>query len=266
MTRIGTKFAELKKNSEGALVCFINSGDPDLKTTEDLALAIEDAGADILELGVPFSDPLMDGPVIQMSSQRALKNGVSLIKILESVAKIRERSQMPIVLMSCTNPIYQFGMKKFAKSAVSAGVDGIILTDMPPEESIEWKPAASENNLDTIFLVAPTSTDERLQLVAKESSGFIYCVSRAGITGVQKDIPEDIAGLPSKLKSLTQTPAAVGFGISTPEHVQRICSFADGAVVGSAIVNIISEKAGSPDLILTVKKYVSELKAATRNG
>lgn len=264
MSRIGNRFAELRARGEGALVCFINSGDPDLATTESLVFALEDAGADIIELGVPFSDPLMDGPTIQASSQRALQRGASPPLILEVVASVRKRSLIPIVLMTCANPVYHYGTARFAQDAAKAGVDGAIVTDMPPEEANEWKSEAESAGLDTIFLLAPTSTDSRIERVAGMSSGFVYCVSRAGVTGAQEDAPEEIAQLLTKIRLVTDTPTAVGFGISKPEHVRRVCSIADGAVVGSAIVSLINEKAGSPDLLGSVKAFVSELKGATR--
>ena len=264
MSRISEKFAELRAKGEGALVCFINSGDPDLATTESLVLALEDAGADIIELGIPFSDPLMDGPTIQASSQRALQRGTSPPLILEAVASVRQRSGIPIVLMTCANPVYHYGTALFAQDAAKAGVDGVIVTDLPPEEADEWKADAESAELDTIFLLAPTSTDSRIERVAAMSSGFIYCVSRAGVTGAQADVPEEIAQLLTKIRSVTDTATAVGFGISKPEHVRRVCAIADGAVVGSAIVSLINEKAGSPDLLGSVKAFVSELKGATR--
>ena len=264
MSRVGERFADLRAKGEGALVCFINSGDPDLETTGSLVFALEDAGADIVELGVPFSDPLMDGPVIQLSSQRALLGGTSPGQILELTAAVRRRSQIPLVLMTCANPVYQYGGERFARDAAAAGVDGVIVTDLPPEEARDWKSAAAAFDLDTIFLLAPTSTDARIERVAEMCSGFIYCVSRAGVTGVRRDAPEEIAELLSKIKSVTNTPTAVGFGISSPEHVRRVCRMADGAVVGSAIVSMANEKAGCPDLLESVGRYVCDLKAATR--
>jgi tryptophan synthase alpha chain len=206
----------------------------------------------------------MDGPTIQASSQRALERGTSPPQILELVASVRKRSGIPIVLMTCTNPVFHYGTSPFAQDAAKAGVDGVIVTDLPPEEASQWKADAESANLDTIFLLAPTSTDSRIERVAAMSSGFVYCVSRAGVTGAQADVPEEIADLLRKVRLATGTPTAVGFGISKPEHVRQVCAMADGAVVGSAIVGLAHEKAGTPDLLSSVKSFVSELKAATR--
>lgn len=264
MSRIGKRFADLRARGECALVCFINSGDPDLATTESLVYALEEAGADIVELGVPFSDPLMDGPVIQASSQRALDAGTNAPEILASIASIRERSQIPIVLMTCTNPVYRYGNAEFARDAAAAGVDGVIVTDLPPDEAGDWKTAADAAGLDTVFLLAPTSTDERIRRVSEMCSGFVYCVSRAGITGARQDVPEEIRELVRKVKDATHVPAAVGFGISRPDHVRKVCAFADGAIVGSAIVSLINEEHDSPELLRAVRDFVCDLKRGTR--
>ncbi|MFQ3548212.1 MAG: tryptophan synthase subunit alpha [Armatimonadota bacterium] len=265
MKRIIDKFAELASRNEKALICFLTGGDPDFELSEGLVQKVAEAGADIIEIGVPFSDPLADGPSIQASTFRALSNGASVSKVLASVKKIRETCDVPIVLMSYFNPVRAYGVESFAKDAKNAGADGVIMTDLPPEEAYEWKKAADENNLATIFLIAPTSTEERLNLGAKMASGFIYCVSRTGVTGARQDVPTELKDLVDLIKSKTKTPVVIGFGISKPEHVKQVSSFADGAVVGSALVNIVSNNLENREkLIDEAVKYVSALKAATK--
>ena len=264
MNRIDKRFAELRSRGKKALVCFLTSGDPDFETTEKLVSAIAEAGADIVELGVPFSDPLADGPSIQSSSFRALQAGASVKGVLDNVASIRKNCDVPIVLMTYFNPVHRYGLKEFARDASQAGADGVILTDLPPEEAGEWKLAADVHKIATIFLLAPTSTKERIASGAKMTSGFIYCVSRTGVTGARSEIPAEITEMVSKIKATSDLPVVVGFGISTPEHVRQVTRFADGAVVGSALVNIVADCAGSGDPVAKAGEFVRTLKIGTR--
>ena len=264
MSRIGRRFEELRAKSEKALVCFLTTGDPDLATTKALALELERAGIDALELGVPFSDPLADGPSIQASSFRALKNGVNVSKVLELVADIRRTSQLPIVLMTYLNPAQAYGLERFANDAGKAGVDGVIMTDMPPEEAGEWRDLAARNGIDTIFLLAPTSPPARISSVAEAASGFIYCVSRTGVTGAQKEVPLELQTMIPAIRAVTDKPAVVGFGVSKPEHVRQVCEVADGAVVGSALVDMIAQGIGDGKMVSAVGDFARALKAATR--
>jgi tryptophan synthase alpha chain len=256
-------FENLRSNGKKALVCFITSGDPDFETTAKLVKAIADAGADIVELGIPFSDPLADGPSIQASSFRALQAGATVKGVLDNIRSIRRNTDVPIVLMTYYNPVHKYGVKEFAQDAADAGVDGVIMTDLPPEESGEWKPAADAAGLATIQLIAPTSTKDRIRLGTKVASGFIYCVSRTGVTGVRDDLPTELKDLVTTIKEFSDLPVVVGFGISKPEHVRQVTSFADGVVVGSALVNIVANHAGSGDLLLERSaEFVRSLKEA----
>jgi len=259
MSRITKTFEAL--NGRGALVAYITAGDPSLEATETLVPAIAEAGADIIELGLPFSDPLLDGPSIQLSAHRALENGTTPGKVFAAVKRLRDSGvEAPIVLMTCTNLVARPGFARFAEQCRENGVDGVIVTDLPPEESAEWKQAADANGVDTIFLLAPTSTDERIRAVAELATGFIYCVSRAGVTGVQQDIPPELHELLSKIRARTETPVCVGFGISNAEHVRTVWQWADGAVVGSAIVNAVAENSDGPDMVQHAAAFVRGLK------
>lgn len=256
MSRISQKFDSLK--GSGALIAFIAAGDPDLQTTEKIVLEIEKNGVDIVELGIPFSDPVADGPINQEAYLRALHNGVDVTKILETVRSIRKVSQIPIVLMTYLNPIYQRDLSHFAKEASDAGVDGVLITDLPPEESTEWKKAADEVGLDTIFLVAPTSTDERMDLAGKYGSGFIYCVSRTGVTGKHTNVGQPVQKLAERVRKHTNLPIAIGFGIASHEDVRHVFQYADGAIVGSAIVRKIADN--PKNLLHEVGSFVHNLK------
>ena len=265
MNRIDRCFDELSKRNGKALVCFLTCGDPDFATTVDLVKAIAKAGADIVELGVPFSDPLADGPSIQASSFRALQAGATVRKVIDCVADIRRPStgsgcDVPLVLMTYYNPVHKYGLERFARDAASAGADGVIATDLPPEESGAWKPAADAAGLATIQLVAPTSTKERIKQAANMASGFIYCVSRTGVTGARDDVPVELKELVSTIKSISDLPVVVGFGISRSEHVRKVTEFADGAVVGSALVNVVAEFSASADLLRRAGEFVESLK------
>ena len=239
----------------------MTAGDPDLATTEELVVSIAGAGADIVELGVPFSDPLADGPVIQASSFRALEVGATVRKVLDSVSAIRRRSDVPIVLMTYFNPVQKYGLDRFANDAAAAGADGVIVTDLPPEEAGDWKRAADAAKLDTVFLLAPTSTKERIEAAANMASGFIYCVSRTGVTGVRAEVPPEVVDLVARIKSASPLPVAVGFGISKPEHVRQVGQFADGVVVGSALVNVVAENAGTDAAVEKAAEFVRSLKS-----
>src|ERR1700693_4515232 len=217
--RIANHFADLRASGEMGIVAYITAGDPSLDATLEFVLALEEAGADVIELGVPFSDPLADGPTIQRASERALKSGASLPKILELVRRIRKSSQIPLALFSYYNPILQMGLEAFAAAASQAGVDGVLATDLSPEESVEYRRILATHHLDTIFLCAPTSTDERLASIAECSSGFVYLVSRTGVTGAKDTLPDDLPALLRRLRNFTKLPIAVGFGISLPGHV-----------------------------------------------
>jgi tryptophan synthase alpha chain len=242
MSRITNTFHNL--HGRGALIAYITAGDPSLDETERLVPRIAAAGADIIELGLPFSDPLLDGTAIQASAQRALEAGTSPDGVFNSVARLRASGlQTPIVLMTCTNLVMRPGFGNFARKCRESGVNGVIVTDLPPEEASEWKVAADAEGVDTIFLLAPTSTDERIEAAAGMATGFIYCVSRAGVTGVQQSVAPELHALITKIRTHTQTPIAVGFGISTAEHVKTVWQWADAAVVGSAIVNAIASGA-----------------------
>ncbi|MCL5104278.1 MAG: tryptophan synthase subunit alpha [Armatimonadetes bacterium] len=260
MNRIDRCFADLKARGDKALVCFLTSGDPDFVTTEKLVERLAVSGADIVELGVPFSDPLADGPTIQASSFRALQAGASVRRVLASVRKIRERCDVPIVLMTYFNPVNKYGLEAFARDATAAGADGVIVTDLPVEEAGAWKIAADGCGLATIFLLAPTSTKERIKLTANMASGFIYCVSRTGVTGAQDQMPTELKSLVETIKTESKLPVVIGFGVSKPEHVRYVTEFADGAVVGSALVSVIADQTRPDNIVERAGVFVRELK------
>ena len=250
-------------DSKPTLVAYVTCGDPDLATTREIVLAAIDAGAGIIELGVPFSDPLADGPVIQRASERALKHGASLEHVLKLAAEIREHSQsVGLIVFSYLNPILQMGMSKFCKVARHAGLDGVLITDLPVEESAEYLREARKNDLVTVFLVAPTSTDARLQRIVEVSTGFVYAISRTGVTGARQQMAEDASGLVKRLRRFTKLPVAVGFGISTPEQFASVGKFADAAVVGSAIVQTIERNPGREPV--AVAEFIGRLLALSR--
>jgi tryptophan synthase alpha chain len=241
-TRIGERFAALRKEGRKAFVGFITAGDPSLERTAEVAVELERAGVDVLELGVPFSDPLADGPVIQRASERALRRGVTFARVLDLVATIRRRSQLPLLLFSYLNPLVRFGLRRAAEQAVASGADGVLVTDLPPEEAEEWLATARAAGLDTVFLASPTSPEARLRRVAEASRGFVYAISRTGVTGERDALSEDARPLVLRLKALTDEPVAVGFGISKPEQVASVASVADGVVVGSALVRFLEQQ------------------------
>ncbi len=244
MTRIGRRFASLARDRRKAFIAFVTAGDPSLDRTVEIAAELEEAGVDVLELGVPFSDPLADGPVIQRASDRALKQGTRLASVLDAVRRIRARSELPLLLFSYVNPLLRYGLDRLAIDAAAAGVDGVLVTDLPPEEGGEWIACARRAGIDTVFLAAPTSPEARLKRVADCSRGFVYAVSRTGVTGERDTLSGDAAGLVGRLKALTGMPVALGFGLSTPEQVCAAAEVADGVVVGSAIVRFLEEDPG----------------------
>lgn len=265
-TRISKRFAELGSAGELGLVAYITAGDPSLEATQKFVLALAEAGADVIELGVPFSDPLADGPTIQRASERALKAGTTLHGVLELVRRIRQSSQVPLVLFTYFNPVLQMGLEKFAKAAAQAGADGVLVTDLTPEESEDYRRILHAQHLDTIFLAAPTSGDERLQKISACSSGFLYVISRTGVTGAKDALPEDLPGLLRRVHQFTQLPVAVGFGISLPGHVSVLGGLADAAVVGSALVAEIEKASSVESAAAALRERVCSLKEAGRKG
>ncbi|MFY9554047.1 MAG: tryptophan synthase subunit alpha [Blastocatellia bacterium] len=252
MTRIEAKLETLKRQGRKGFIPYITAGDPSLETTEQLILELERNGADIIELGVPFSDPMADGPVIQRASERALANHVSVTDCLDLVRLVRRQSEVPIVLFSYLNPLISLGLEGLGERLRSAGVDGVLGTDLVPEEADEFRAAMHTAGIDLIFLVAPTSTDQRIKLVAEASTGFVYAVSRTGVTGVRQSLSEAAEDLVRRVRRCTDMPVAVGFGISTPEQVAAVWQHADAAVVGSRIVAEIEGNAGNTDLVKKV--------------
>src|SRR5713226_7009897 len=248
------------------LVAYVTCGDPDLATTRAIVLAAIRAGADVIELGVPFSDPLADGPVIQRASERALRSGTTLAGGIEVVKRLREKTEVPLVLFSYYNPVLQMGLDRFATTAAAAGADGVLITDLTPEESGEHRKAMAAHGLDTIFLAAPTSPDERLARIAGVSSGFLYLISRTGVTGVRDALPEDLPDLARRTRRVTSLPIAVGFGISLPGHVSVLGGLADAAVVGSALVAEIEKAASADAAARAVGERIRALKEAARQG
>ena len=265
-TRIAQRFAALREKGEMGLVAFITAGDPSLAVSESIALALAEAGVDVIELGVPFSDPLADGPVIQRSSERALRAGTTLSGVLELAARIRRKSDVSLVLFSYYNPVLQMGLDRFAERAAAAGIDGVLITDMTPEESGDYRRAARAHELDTVFLAAPTSPDERLKRIAEVSTGFLYVVSRTGVTGTRDSLPEDLPALVRRVRSVTSLPLAIGFGISLPGQVSVLGGLADAAVVGSALVQEV-ERAATPEAaVAAVAEKARALKQAGLHG
>ena len=261
-SKIPQTFADLKAKNQKGFIPFITAGDPDLETTKNLILMLAENGASIIELGVPFSDPMADGITIQKSSERALKNNFGIAEILNLVQEIRLETNVPIILFGYFNPFLQYGLEKLCKDAESAGVDGFLVTDLVPEEASEFSALLKKNNLDMIFLIAPTSSDERLKIVAEKASGFIYAVSRAGVTGARETTAQSAEILVNRMRRFSNLPIAVGFGISTTEQISETWKYADAAVVGSAIIAKIEEHNSAPDIVLRVEEFVKNLLAS----
>jgi tryptophan synthase alpha chain len=259
MTRISRLFERLRVEKRPALIAYITAGDPSPAATPDLVAALERGGADLIELGVPFSDPIADGPVIQRGSERALKAGTKLTTVLDIASQIRKRSEIPLLLFTYLNPVLRFGLEPLARAAVASGIDGCLLTDLSVEEAEPYIHVMRRAGLDTVFLAAPTSSRRRLELVAKYSTGFVYLVSRTGVTGERATVSDSVAPLVTAMRGVTELPLAVGFGISTAEHVRAIGAVADGVVVGSAFVRVIEQNAASPQLPAELEALAREL-------
>ncbi len=256
MSRIAETFASLKAAGRPGLVTYITAGDPSLARTRDLLFALARAGADVIELGVPFSDPLADGPVIQRATERALTSGTTLDAVLRLVADVRAELATPIVLFTYANPIARMGFEAFADRAAASGVDGVLLLDVPIEEAGDVQGLLSARNIDTIFLLSPTTTTERIRDAARMGRGFLYAISRLGVTGVRDRIADGAEALVARIKSETSLPLALGFGISHPDHVRAVGQWADAAVVGSGLVQVIADCGDSPSLVPRVEDYV----------
>ena len=263
-SKLDHTFAQLRQRGEKALITYIMAGDPSLRETEQLVMALEQAGADIIELGVPFSDPIADGPVIQLAAERALRSGTSLRTILSMIARLRVRTQIPLVLMAYYNSIHAFGPERFCQEAARSGVDGLIMPDMPPDEAGPLKGPAAAAGLPLIFLLAPTSTEARRTFVARQSQGFVYYVSLTGITGAKLLNLADVRKNVEKIRKVTKLPVAVGFGVATPEDAANVAAIADGVIVGSAIVKLIAAYQQKPEMVKHVAEFVRSLKVAMR--
>lgn len=261
MSRLSARFTSLKSRRSKALVTFVTAGDPDLSATEEIIYLLENAGSDVIELGVPFSDPMADGPTIQLSSERALAAGTTLHGIIELVKKVRTRSQIPLILMGYLNPVHAYGYENFCRDAAEAGVDGVLLVDMPPEESRELTVPAKKYGLDVIFLLTPTSDADRIATVNRLGSGFVYYVTVTGVTGARSSVSGTLAQELAKVKQTVSLPVMAGFGISTPEQASEVGQMADGVVVGSAIVRLFEQFSGE-ELKQRLHRYVAELKQA----
>lgn len=265
-TRIAGLFQNCRQESRKAFIAYLTAGDPSPNQTASLVSALEQGGADLIELGVPFSDPIADGPVIQRASERALRAGANLPRLLEIVREIRRSSEIPLLLFSYLNPLLRYGFEKLAQDAAEAGIDGVLLTDLSVEEAIEPVRSLRRFGLDTVFLAAPTSSERRLKLIAEHSSGFVYLVSRTGITGEQQNVSESVQPLILRMRQFTALPLAVGFGVSTPQQVAEVAALADGVVVGSALVRFIENNAAAPDLALRLQDFTRQLTAPLRSA
>jgi tryptophan synthase alpha chain len=262
LNRIEQRIQDLKAKQHKALVAFITAGDPNLEATKDIFKVIEENGADIVELGVPFSDPLADGPVIQAASQRSLKSGTTLKKILKLVAGLRQTSQLPIVLMTSYNPVFVYGEKQFVHDAVAAGVDGVIIPDLPPEEAVTFQEFANNEGLRVIYLLAPTSTPDRVKMITEKSRGFIYYISLTGVTGMKSKFSDDLVTRVRDVKKVTEHPVMIGFGISGPEEAREASKMSDGVIVGSAIVKLIDQCSSAEERKQSVGRFIRSIKEA----
>jgi tryptophan synthase alpha chain len=265
MNRIEERFAELKRTGKKGFIVYIGAGDPNLETTCELALAFEKSGVDILELGVPFSDPLADGLVNQLAAQRGLESKTTPPKLLETIVAIRRQSEIPIVLYIYYNLIHKVGMEKFIADCAKVGVDGLLVLDLPPEESDNYESLMKKSGLCHIYLIAPTTPEERMEFIVKRGSGFIYYISREGVTGMQSKVASNLASQVAKIRAHTKLPIAVGFGVSNPEQAKLVAQNADAVVVGSAVVNQIAEHGKSPELVAKVSVFVKSLADAVKS-
>jgi tryptophan synthase alpha chain len=261
MSRIKERFTQLRSDGRTGLVTYVTAGDPDLERSAEIIRRLDQAGADVLEIGVPFSDPLADGPVIQRATERALASGVTLAQVLGMLKSLRPSISAPIVIFSYANPILRMGLETFVSEARAAGVDGVLTLDMPPEEGAAFRAAFAGAGIDTIFLLSPTTTVERIRRASALGSGFLYGISRLGVTGVRDQVDDSARELAARVKSETKLPLALGFGISRPEHVRTIGQWADAAVVGSALVKVIAEHGQAPGLLDEVERYVRWLRS-----
>jgi tryptophan synthase alpha chain len=259
--RIDDAFSRIRARKTPGLVTYVTAGDPDLPRTEGILLALDRGGADVLEIGVPFSDPLADGPVIQRATERALTAGTTLAAVLDMLQRLRPRLGAPVVLFSYANPILRLGAERFADRALEAGVDGVLVLDLPIEEADDFRNTLASRGIDTILLLSPTTTDKRLQKAAALGSGFLYAISRLGVTGARDRIAEGAQEMVQRIRRASDLPVALGFGISKPEHVRQVGQWADAAVVGSALVSVIADAGASPDLNARVEEYVRWLKS-----
>lgn len=265
MNRIDQRFSALRADNKKGFVAYIAAGDPTLERTPEIVLELEACGADIIELGLPFSDPLADGIVNQMAADRALKAGATTAKVLDTIKAIRKVSQVPLVLFTYLNPIYTYGFEKFHEDASAAGADGVLVLDLPPDEAALNVELPEDPALRHIRLIAPTTPTARISLIAHRAQGFIYYVSREGVTGAQTTLSDSIGGMVAEIKAATETPVAVGFGISTPEQARTVATMADAVVVGSAIVKLIEQHGASPDLTARLRDFVKPLVDAVKS-
>jgi tryptophan synthase alpha chain len=265
-SRIAERFDGLRAAGRTGLVTYVTAGDPDLATSADIVLALDRAGADVIEIGVPFSDPLADGPVIQRATERALAAGSNLRESLALVERIRGTVNAPVVVFSYANPILRMGVETFARRAAAAGVDGVLALDLPIEEAGDFREMLASHRIDTIFLLSPTTTDARIRTAASLGRGFLYGISRLGVTGARDRVADGAEALVRRIRTQTTLPVALGFGISRPEHVTEVGRYADAAVVGSALVSLIAEARGTPALVGRVEEYVRSLKDAAASG
>jgi tryptophan synthase alpha chain len=263
MNRIGRKFKSLRRSAEKAVIVFLTAGDPSLDHTREIVFSLGAAGVDLVEIGVPFSDPTADGPILQAASQRALKNGTTLSGIFEMIESIREVSEIPVVLFGYYNPILAYGNERFAERAKKAGVDGILVVDLPPEESVEMRQYTDRLGIDFISLIAPTTGLERIGKISKRATGFLYYVSITGVTGTAKPRVADIKRDVGRIREVTSLPIVVGFGISTPQQAQEIAPHADGVVIGSAFVQMMDENRDRVDLVDIVSNYARKIKESS---
>jgi tryptophan synthase alpha chain len=260
MSRLSNVFARLREKGRGGLVAYLTAGDPDAERSTELLRQVARAGADVLEVGVPFSDPLADGPVIQRASERALAGGMSLRGALEVVRRVRREVDTPMVLFTYANPVIRMEPRTFARAAAEAGADGVLILDYPIEEAEPLRAPIRDAGLDPIFLISPTTSDDRIRKSSTLGSGFLYVISRLGVTGMRDRLPDDVNRLVERVRGCSDLPVALGFGISRPEHVAAVCEVADAAVVGSALVNVVAEHGASPDLCERASEYVRWLK------